>query len=194
MTTSTQATTTGIVDSVGPGSNGSFTIFIAQLPLGFFCVRFCIICAGSAGLYLSELSAWSFSYLLKEACQRDYIRGLPRMGVRRKSVGMRLKFLSCAPATTTIEDSDGSKAVITGWLNIGIFIMYQWARFLARSTDGVIWRYHATASATAGSYIETRHEAGAVYHYRIRSENTCGNSPHCEPVKAVLQKTNDSRR
>ncbi|MDP2884462.1 MAG: hypothetical protein Q8P51_05495 [Ignavibacteria bacterium] len=63
-----------------------------------------------------------------------------------------------------------------------------------RSTDGVAWRYHATASGNAGSYIDTRLEAGTVYHYRVRAENTFGNSPYCEPVNAVLQKTNDSRR
>ncbi|MDP2887313.1 MAG: fibronectin type III domain-containing protein [Ignavibacteria bacterium] len=63
-----------------------------------------------------------------------------------------------------------------------------------RSIDGVTWKYHATASANAGSYTDTRLDCRRVYHYRVRSENTYGNSPYCQAVKAVLQKVNDSMK
>lgn len=102
------------------------------------------------------------------------------------------KEVSLPAQPTELTVSDASSGLVTiAWVD-GSNNEDQFR--IDRSIDGVTWKYHATASANAGSYTDTRLDGRRVYHYRVRSENTYGNSPYCQAVKAVLQKVNDSMK
>ncbi|MDP4290135.1 MAG: heparin lyase I family protein [Bacteroidota bacterium] len=56
------------------------------------------------------------------------------------------------------------------------------------STDGHAWRYYASANANASSYTTTDLEGSKAQYFRIRAENTAGNSDYSNVVKTSASK------
>jgi hypothetical protein len=58
-----------------------------------------------------------------------------------------------------------------------------------RSTDEIHWSYLATTGGSTRSYSDTSLAASTSYHYRVRAENTFGNSDYCAAVTVEALKS-----
>jgi hypothetical protein len=54
-----------------------------------------------------------------------------------------------------------------------------------RSSDGTTWSYLTTAPTNSTSYSDTGLAASSIFYYRIRAENTYGNSSFSDPISAA---------
>ena len=60
-----------------------------------------------------------------------------------------------------------------------------------RSSNGITWSYLAAVKAGAAGYSDTGLIASTAYYYRIRAENTYGNSSFSNIIAATTKGTND---